>query len=420
MPLPVDTSEAHALALDAHDPLAGFRARFHLPPGTIYMLGNSLGLVSLDAEASILHALDDWKRLGVDGWSDADPPWFRLAETIGQSACALVGALPGEVVATGTTTVNVHSLLATFYRPGGRRTRILADELNFPSDLYAIQGHLRMRGLDPAEHLVLARSTDGRTLDEARIIDLMTDEIALVHLPSVLYRSGQLLDVERLAAAAAGHGIPLSLDCCHSAGTVPHRLHDWNVDCAMWCGYKYLNAGPGSTAFLFVHQKHWAQKPLLSGWFGFVKARQFEMLPEFDHERSAGGWQISSPGILGAAALEGALRITLEAGVDRIREKSIALTEYLIGLVDALVPGAREGASVRIGSPRDPARRGGHVSLECGPSARRVFDSLRAHGIAVDFRPPDVIRVAPAALYNTFHEVWVVAMALAQAVASAS
>ena len=409
-PPAIDTSEAHALALDAADPLARFRSRFALPPGAIYMLGNSLGPVTADAESSVRRALDDWKRLGVDGWSHADPAWVGLGESIGARAATLVGALPGEVVATGTTTVNIHSILSTFYRPSGSRDRILADELNFPSDLYAIQGHLSMRGLDPADHLVLARSPDGLTLDEGRIVDLMTDDVALVHLPSVLYRSGQLLDVERLARAARDRGIPISVDCCHSVGAVAHRLHDWGVDCAVWCSYKYLNAGPGSTAFLFVHDMHKGLAPLLSGWFGFEKARQFDMLPVFEPEIGASGWQVSSPGILGAAALDGSLSITLEAGIDAIRAKSLALTSYLMGLVDAAFPGP--DAPVAMGTPRDPARRGGHVAIVAGPHARRTFDALRASGVAADFRPPDVIRIAPSALFNTFHEVWTVARRL--------
>lgn len=402
--MPLQASEPFARSLDDRDPLARFRERFHVPEGTIYLLSNSLGLMSTDAEECISRVTDEWKRLGIRGWTEADPPWFHLAESLGARAAQLVGAEPDEVVATGTTTVNIHSLVSTFYRPEAKRTKILADELNFPSDIYALKGQLEMRGYDPSAHLLLARSKDGRTLDEETIIEMMTDEVALVHLPSVIYRSAQLLDMQKLTRAANERGIVIGFDCSHSAGTVPHRLSEWGVDYAMWCGYKYMSSGPGGSAFLYVNKAHFDRGPLMPGWFGYVKDRQFDMRLDFEHARCAGGWQISSPTILGLAPLQGSLDIILEAGIENIRQKSKTITSYLVHLVDELLRDSERGFS--IGSPRDPERRGGHVALEVQRGAPELHEALSARGVITDLRPPNVIRICPSALYNTYHEMW--------------
>ena len=395
------TDEAFALDLDERDPLGGFRQRFHLPEGRTYLLGNSLGPMSRDAEAGIARVLEQWKDLAIGGWTGADPPWIHLAERVGAKAAALVGAEPEEVVATGTTTVNIHSLVSTFFEPGGGRTKILADSLNFPTDIYALRGQVQLRGLDPAEHLVLAPSEDGRTLDEDAIIDLMTDDVALVHLPSVVYRSAQLLDMERLSRAARERGITIGFDCSHSVGVVPHGLDEWGVDYAVWCGYKHLGAGPGGSAFIYLNRRHFDREPRLPGWFGYVKEKQFDMLLEFEHARCAGGWQISSSPILGLAPLESSIDIILEAGLENIRKKSRTITSYLVFLVDELL-----GERFSIGSPRDPDRRGAHVALEVSDGAQAVHEALARAGVITDLRPPNVIRLCPEPLYNTYHEVW--------------
>jgi kynureninase len=406
MPDRRQADEAEARALDARNPLARFREQFLMPPGSVYLMGNSLGPLCWPAERTLERALEQWRRLGVAGWLEAEPPWISLAETMGEAVAPLVGAAADEVVATGTTTVNIHALVGTLHAPEGRRTRILADELNFPSDIYALGGQLLLKGLDPDEHLVLVRSRDGRTLDEEEIIAAMTDEVALVHLPSVVYRSGQLLDMERLAAAAAERGIPIGFDCCHSVGVLPHRLDDWQVDYATWCSYKYLNGGPGSTAFLYLNRKHFERSPLLRGWFGYVKEKQFEMRLEFEHARSAGGWQISSPAILSSAPVLGSLALIAEAGIEAVRRVSLEMTSYLIDLVDRMDGGP---FGVEVGTPRDPGRRGGHVALEVNRDVEVLREALARAGVIVDFRPPNVIRMAPCALYNTFHELWRVA-----------
>ena len=396
--------EAFATELDRADPLARFRARFCAPAGAIYLDGNSLGLAGSDALAALERARIDWQERAVGGWFEGDRPWLGIAERLGRKAAPLVGARPGELVATGTTTVDIHALVAAFYAPSGRRTKIVADRLTFPTDLYALAGQIALRGLDPREHLVLVGSRDGRTLDEGDLVAALGDDVALAFFPTALYRSGQLLDVARLAAAARERGVACGFDACHSVGAVPHRFHDDGVDFAVFCGYKYLNGGPGAPAFLFVHERHAEVAPRLAGWFGVARERQFAMEIEFAPAAGAAGFQISSPGALSAAPLEGALDVFAEAGIAAIREKSLALTGYLIDLADALLAGPPHAFSV--GSPRDGARRTGHVALERDEGAGAICDALVARGIVPDFRPPNVIRIAPVALYNGFHDVF--------------
>jgi kynureninase len=406
------TDEECARTLDEDDSLS-FRDRFFIPESTIYLNGNSLGLQSKDAQVCVQRVLDEWKTLGIGGWLEGDPPWFYYAETLGARASALVGALPQEVVATGTTTVNLHTLVGTFYNPRGKRTKILADELNFPTDIYALQSQIKLKGFHPERDLILAPSDDKRFLDEKKIVELMTENVALVCLSSVLYRSGQLLDIPYLTEEAHSRGIKIGFDCSHSVGVVPHYFDEWSVDFAFWCSYKYLNGGPGSTAFLYVNKAHFKEEPALAGWFGYKKQEQFDMLMEFSHAESAGGWQISSPSILSTAPLEGALNITLEAGIENIREKSLAMTSYLMYLVDELL--ADDPYNFRIGTPREPSRRGGHVALE-HEEAMRICEALRTRRVVPDFRPPNVIRVAPMPLYTTYHEIWQVVQYLKEIV----
>ncbi len=398
-----DTTEGFALELDRKDGLRPFRERFYVPQGKIYMDGNSLGLLSRDAEATLLNVLREWKELGIGGWLAAEPSWFYLGEELGKLQAPLVGAAPEEVVATSSTTVNLHSLISTFYRPEGRRGKILADELNFPSDIYALQSQLRLRGLDPAADLVLVKSRDGRTLEEEDIVAAMSEEIALALFPSVLYRSGQLLDIERLTREAHARGIIIGFDCSHSVGSVPHQLSAWEVDFAFWCTYKYLNSGPGGIASLYVNRRHFGRQPGLAGWWGYRKDRQFDMRLEFEPAPSAAGWQIGTINILSAAPLYGSLHLFAEAGIDRVRAKSLQLTSYLIYLVDETL--AKPPYNFSVGTPREDGRRGGHVAVE-HEDAVRICEALRARGVIPDFRPPSVIRLAPVALYNTFHDVW--------------
>lgn len=395
------TLESEARALDAADPLASFRSRFYTQPGVIYLDGNSLGLLSRDAEAAVLRVLDLWKTQAIDGYSlPREESWFYSGEELGARMAPLVGAASDEVVVTGTTIVNLHALLATFFRPQGRRRKLLATALDFPSDIHALQSQLRLHGLDPETDLIRVPSRDGRTIDEADVIAAFNDEIAVAILPGVLYRSGQLLDMERLTRAAHEHGILVGLDCSHSVGAVPHHFSAWGVDFATWCTYKYLNAGPGAVGALYVARRHHPRGPGLAGWWGHDKATQFDMAHTFTPAGTAGAWQISSNAQLAVAPLRASLALFHEAGLERLREKSLAQTDFLMRLLDRL-------PEVQVGTPRDPARRGGHVAVEHPTEAARICKVLkRTFRVVPDLRPPNVIRLAPIPLYTTFHEIW--------------
>ena len=400
--------ESYAHQLDLEDSLSEYRNHFYIPKNTIYLDGNSLGLLSKEAESSLTRVIEEWKELGILGWYKPSKSWLYFGEELGALASSLVGAEPEEVVATGTTTVNLHTLVSTFYHPEiGKRTKIIADELDFPTDIYALKSQIKLKGLDPNEHLILIPSDDGRTIDEEKIINRMEEDIALILLPSVLYRSGQLFDIEGLTKAANERGIPIGWDCSHSVGVIPHKFDEWGVDFAFWCSYKYLNSGPGGTGFLYLNKKHFDKEPGLAGCFGYEKTKQFDMSLDFNHARSAGGWQISSSNVLCSAPIEGALNLTLKAGIQNIRQKSAKQTDYLIYLVDTLL--TDEPYNFRIGTPRDPEKRSGHVAIEHKTEARRICDCLRInYNVISDFRQPNVIRLAPIALYNTYHEIWLV------------
>ncbi|MGI6129046.1 MAG: kynureninase [bacterium] len=396
-------SENYARQLDTEEELADFRERFYIPPGTIYMDGNSLGLLSRDAEDSLYKILTEWKELGIDGWTKGIPPWFSLSEELSYDLALLVGAESKEVIITGSTTSNLHNLMAGFYRPSDKRYKILADELNFPSDKYALESQLQLWSLDPNDSLVVVSSRDGFTIEEDDIIAAMTDEVAVAVLPSVLYRSGQLLDMKRLTKAAHERGILIGFDLSHSAGAVPHSLHDWGVDFAFWCTYKYLNGGPGSVAGLFVHRQHFDRLPGLAGWWGYQKDKQFDLSLDFLPATGAGAWQIGTPHLFSVAPLIGSLKLFREVGMTKLRANSLALTSYLIDLMDAELK--QEPYNYRVVTPRNPERRGGHVAIE-HKEAVRINAALKKRGVIPDFRPPNIIRLAPVPLYVTFHDVW--------------
>lgn len=409
-----EKEQSFAQKMDKKDPLSTFRDRFYIPGGTIYMDGNSLGLLSKDAEYSVTRILNEWRDLAIKGWLQGKTPWFYFAEEIGKKTANLVGANPEELIMTGTTTVNIHSLISSFYKPEGKRTKILADELNFPSDIYALKGQLKLKSFHPEKDLVLAPSEDGYLLDEDDIVNLMTDEVAVAFLPSVLYRSGQLLDMKYLTQKAHEKGILIGFDCSHSAGLVPHKFSEWGIDFAVFCSYKYLNGGPGCSAFLYVNEKHFGKEPLLAGWFGNNKETQFDMSLDFDPAQNAGAWQISSPGILGSAPMEGSINLINEAGIKKIREKSKQLTSYLVFLIQEYLGG--EPYSFRIVSPEDPERRSGHIAITRKQELFRINEALKNKGVVPDFRPPNLIRLAPSPLYNSYGDVWKVVQYLKEIV----
>lgn len=390
-----------ALQLDKEDQLAHFKKEFYVKPNIIYMDGNSLGLLSKKAEKSLLSSLDDWKEFGIDGWTQGNHPWFFMSEKVAEMLAPLIGASAEEVIVTGSTTVNLHQLVASFYKPEGKRTKILADELTFPSDIYALQSQLRLHGFEPDTHLICVKSQDGRYLKEEDIIEAMTDEIALIILPTVLYRSGQILDMKRLTNEAHARGIVIGFDGCHSVGAIPHYFSEWEIDFAFWCNYKHLNGGPGSVGGLYVNRKHFGTFPGLSGWFGSRKDKQFDMEHRLTPAGTAGAFQIGTPHVLSLAPLIGSLEIFEDAGIGNIREKSLKLTQYLMDLIEHEL----EGKGFFIGNPREAEQRGGHVSLEHSEAAR-ICKALKANGVIPDFRSPNIIRLAPIALYTSYEEVW--------------
>lgn len=392
--------EERARKEDAQDPLSAYRSEFYRPLETIYLDGNSLGLLSRQAEAALLHALEEWRSLGVGAWGGGDPAWFHLAERIGALEAPLVGAEPEEVVATASTTLNLHQLLSTFYRPDGARRVLLCDPLNFPSDRYAIESHLRLRGEDPAAYLREVPSRDGRTLSTEDTLASLGEDVALVVLPAVLYRSGQLLDVRAVTEAAHARGALIGWDLSHAAGAVPLQLHDDGADFAFWCNYKYLGGGPGAAASLFVHRRHFDRAPGLWGWFGSRKDRQFDMLQTFEASSGAGAYQTGTPHILAMAPLLGALALIGRAGITAIREKSLRQTSLLIEMGDDLL----RPLGFAIGTPRAVDQRGAHVAFE-HPEAARIARALKACGVVPDFRPPNVVRLGPNPLYTSFSEI---------------
>ena len=411
--VPYRGSEAFALLMDAEDPLARFRRRFHLPRRgdgrtLIYFNGNSLGLEPLDARALVDEELEVWARLGVEGHFRAKTPWYCYHEVFQDVGARLVGAVPGEVVMMNSLTVNLHLMMATFYRPTADRHAVLMEDAAFPSDTYAAASQIVLHGHDPREALVIARPREGeatlRTEDLEDLLDRRGREIALVLLSGVQFHTGQRFDLERLTRAARAVGAVVGLDLAHAAGNVPLRLHDWDVDFAVWCSYKYLNAGPGAVAGCFVHERHGRNTtlPRLAGWWGNEPRTRFRMQlePEFVPREGADGWQVSNPPILAMAPLRASLALFDEAGMDALRAKSVLLTGYLEWLIDRI-----PDSPFTILTPRDPGARGCQLSLRVAGRARERARKLGEAGAVVDFREPDVIRAAPVPLYNTFDEV---------------
>ncbi len=392
---------ADPAALDLADPLARFRAEFFLPPGKIYLDGNSLGLLSRRAEASLASVVEQWRTLGIDSWTEASPPWLTMSETAAEKLAPLLGAAPDEVCVTSQTTANLHQLLATLFNPSHPARRVsLGDAVNFPSDTYALASHLRLRGLDPATHLRLVPSRDGRTLRLDDLLDTFTDDVQLAVLPAAVFTSGQLLDIATLTRKARERGILIGWDLSHSIGAVPHALDRDGADFAFWCNYKWLNAGPGAVGGLFLHRRHFDRPPGLAGWWGVRADRRFAMASHHEPAAGAVALHIGTPQILSLAPLLGSLELIAEAGgVEALRKKSVALTDFLIAQIDAeLAP-----LGFELITPRAALVRGGHLAL-AHPEAWRICSALKAAGVVPDFRAPDLIRLAPSPLTTRFAE----------------
>jgi kynureninase len=402
------TGETDALARDAADPLSRYRERFLLPVGAdgapvIYLAGQSLGLQPRTARAAIEMELEAWARRGVDAWFDLDRPWFTLTGRLREPMARLVGGRPSEVAILNALTVNIHLLLASFFRPEGRRHRILADGPLFPSDRHALTSHLLQRGLDPERDLLIVDPPEGSSVVPTAALETAitehADELALVWLAGVNFATGQAHAIERLTAAGRAAGALVGWDLAHAVGNVELSLHDWDVDFAAWCTYKYLNGGPGSVGAVFVHDRHGQDPstPRFGGWWGIEPGLRFDMGDRFVPAPGAAGWEASTPPVLALAPLAAALAIFDEVGMPAIRGKSIELTGYLARLLEDL--------PVEVITPSDPAARGAQLSLRFD-QAETILGRLADRGVVVDYRAPDVIRVAPIPLYNTFHEAW--------------
>jgi len=411
-PPPFRKGLAFAREMDRRDPLAAFRGKFHIPrrpdgAEEIYLCGNSLGLQPRNAASYVAAELDSWARRGVKGHFEGDHPWMPYHEYLAPGMAELVGAEPGEVVAMNTLTVNLHLMMVSFYRPTPARHRIVIERQAFPSDHYAVASQIRFHGYDPARAMRFLSPRDGEKLirheDIGELIEGEGESIALILLPGMQYYTGQLFDMASIARLGHAKGCVVGFDLAHAAGNVPLALHDWDVDFAAWCTYKYLNSGPGSVAGCFVHARHGKAPdlPRFAGWWGHDKATRFEMGPDFAPIAGAEGWQLSNPPILSLAAIRASLDVFREAGyMGPLREKSLLLTGYLEWLLAAEL-----GDAVGMITPRDPDARGCQLSLTLGGGGgRELFDRLDAAGVTCDWREPDVIRVAPAPLYNSFED----------------
>jgi kynureninase len=388
---------ARARDLEERDPQPSLRDEFQVPDGWAYLAGNSLGLQPRAARAAIEGELAEWARLGVEGWFESREPWLEYAGSLRGPVARLVGSLPDEVAVMNTLTVNLHLLLASFYRPTGDRFRILIEDTAFPSDSYAVQSQAAWHGLNPGEAVVRVAIGD---LPEA--IDREGASLALALLPGVSYLSGEVLDVAGLTSAVHDVGAVAAWDLAHSIGNVPVSLHDADADFAVWCHYKYVNGGPGAPGGAFVHERHGSRLdlPRLAGWWGNDPVERFKMEADFVPRPGAEGWAVSTPPVLAFAPVRASLEQFERVSLDALRGRSQRLTAYLDELLDEVAA----GGPIAVTTPRDPDRRGAQLSVACA-GARSLASRLRdEHGVVCDFREPDVLRFAPAPLYNTYED----------------
>ncbi len=403
-----------AQLLDADDPLRSFREKFLFPTfhqKTVrYFTGNSLGLQPKAARTYIEEELDAWAKYGVEGHFMAKRPWFAYHENLTDKVAKIVGALPVEVVVTHSLTTNLHLLMVSFYRPEGARTKILCEAKAFPSDQYALESQIKFHGLNVKENLVELSPREGEQLirdeDVLDKIEELGDELALVMIGGVNYYTGQLFDMEAITNAGHKAGAIVGFDLAHAAGNINLKLHDWGVDFAAWCGYKYLNSSPGGVSGMFVHERH-AYKPELprfAGWWGYDKDTRFLMEPGFNPMKGAEGWQLSNAPVLGMAAHLASLDIFEEAGMDRIGAKRDLMTAFLEFVIDDISEKNKDRVSFELITPRDQTKRGAQLSIMAKGQGKALFDALANEGVVADWREPNVIRVAPAPLYNSFED----------------
>ncbi|WEK35311.1 MAG: kynureninase [Candidatus Pseudobacter hemicellulosilyticus] len=404
-----------ALMADSLDPLKDFRQRFHIPPvngkESIYFTGNSLGLQPRSTAAYVQQELNDWAQYGVEGHFHAKNPWFSYHELFPALLAPIVGALPEEVVVMNQLTVNLHLLMVSFYRPAGKRYKILCEAKAFPSDQYALQSQVQFHGYTPEAALIELRPREGehcvRTEDVLEQIRQHKDSLALVMIGGVNYYSGEVFDMAAITAAAHEAGALAGFDLAHAAGNIRLALHDWQVDFACWCSYKYMNSGPGGVSGVFIHQRHIASKELhrFAGWWGQKKETRFLMEPRFDPIPTAEGWQLSNAPVLSMAAHKAALDIFAEAGMDQLISKGLQLSGYLHYVLNE-INRQHDQPLIEVITPTDNKARGCQVSMLMKHRGKEVFNTLMQQGVIADWREPNVIRIAPVPLYNTYLDVW--------------
>ena len=406
---------AFANHLDEKDPLKHFRAQFYIPiingRESIYFTGNSLGLQPKATQDYVVSELEDWANFGVEGHFHATNPWFSYHEIFPQQVAKLVGALPEEVVVMNQLTVNLHLLMTSFYQPTKERYKIICEAKAFPSDQYALESQVRLHGLNPDDTIIEISAREGeyniRTEDILSAIKEHGGSTALVLFGGVNYYTGQVFDFKKITQAAHVAGTYCGFDLAHAVGNVELKLHEWDLDFACWCSYKYLNSGPGGVAGVFIHQKHItnANLPRLAGWWGYEKATRFQMEKGFKPIPTAEGWQLSNAPILSMAAHKASLDIFEDAGMENLIIKGQQLSNYLLFILDDINAGSKEKL-IELITPRSEKEKGCQVSMLMLQKGREVFDALKQHGVLADWREPNVIRVAPVPLYNTFKDVF--------------
>ena len=411
----LEFSLAYAKQQDKLDELSSFRERFHFPQHdgreTVYFTGNSLGLAPKTAMAALEQEVNDWAQYGVEGHFEAKNPWVSYHEMFAEPLANLVGAQTNEVAAMNGLTSNLHFLMVSFYTPTSKRYKIICEGKAFPSDQYALQSQVIHHGLKPEEAIIQLFPREGenniRTEDVLKAIEEHQDSLALVMIGGVNYYTGQYFDIPTITKAGHDAGAIVGWDLAHAAGNLPVKLHDWDVDFAAWCSYKYLNSGPGSVSGIFVHEKHVTNPEInrFAGWWGHDKERRFLMEPKFKPMATAEAWQLSNAPVLAMAVHKASLDIFMEAGIENLRKKSIQLTNYLEFVVNS-VSDSVENASFEIITPSNPEERGAQLSILSHGSGKELFDFITKEGVIADWREPNVIRIAPVPMYNNYEDVY--------------
>jgi kynureninase len=401
---------------DANDSLKSFRDKFYIPVingiETVYFTGNSLGLQPKSTKDYINKELEAWKDWGVEGHFLAEKPWFKYHEFLTDKTATIVGALPSEVVVTHSLTTNLHLLMVSFYRPTTKRFKIICEKKAFPSDQYALESQVKFHGFKPEDAIIEIEPRKGehiiRDEDVIETIKKHSDEVAMVMIGGVNYYTGQLFDIENITKAGHKVGATVGWDLAHAAGNVKLQLHNWKVDFAAWCSYKYLNSSPGGVSGMFVHQKHEfnINLPRFAGWWGYDKETRFLMEPGFIPMKGAEGWQLSNAPVLGMAANLASLDIFEEVGMEKLCEKRDDLTAYLEFVVEEISENCKDICTLEIITPKNKSKRGAQLSILAHGMGKSLFDFITKKGVVADWREPNVIRIAPVPLYNNFEDVF--------------